>query len=89
MGALKVIRQAKRHTKKIQIIGDCKILTAAMTDGSPVNDPYLEELVQEIRKECAFFEEIEFHHVSRKYNKRADQLATAARQSQRGLVTWR
>jgi hypothetical protein len=49
-----------------------------MTEGTPVKDPYLEEIVKEIRKECSFFEEIEFHHVSRKHNKRADQLATAA-----------
>jgi ribonuclease HI len=77
-GALKALKRAKEWTRTIQIIGDCEILTRAMNKGTPVNDPALDEILREIRKEVEGFDTVEFHHVSRKYNKRADQLATAA-----------
>jgi ribonuclease HI len=77
-GALKALKRAKEWTRSIQIIGDCEILTRAMNMGTPVNDPVLDEILREIRLEAEGFNVVEFHHVSRKYNKRADQLATAA-----------
>jgi ribonuclease HI len=77
-GALKALKRAKDWTRTIQVIGDCEILTRAMNKGTPVNDPALDEILRDIRKEAEGFDKVEFHHVSRKYNKRADQLATAA-----------
>jgi ribonuclease HI len=77
-GALGAVILAKSHTKRAQIIGDCEILTKAMNEGKPVDDPALNSILEEIREECKAFEKISFHHVSRKYNKRADALATAA-----------
>jgi hypothetical protein len=75
---LGAVKMGKAHCKQIQIIGDCEILTKAMNDGTRVDDPYLNEILNEIRSEAAHYENISFHHVSRKHNKRADALATAA-----------
>jgi ribonuclease HI len=77
-GALGMVTLAKTHTKEAQIIGECEILTKAMNGGTEVDDPELNEILQEIRLEAKHFEKITFHHVLIQYNKQADTLATAA-----------
>jgi ribonuclease HI len=76
--ALKALQLVKIFSQTVQIIGDCKILTKIMREDREMTNPILEEIVKEIRKACEDFKSVKFHHMSRKHNKRADQLATAA-----------
>jgi predicted outer membrane protein len=49
-----------------------------MNNGTEVSDPELNKILHNIRQETKHFDNITFHHMSRRHNKRADAFATAA-----------
>jgi ribonuclease HI len=76
--ALLGIRAARTLTTSIKVIGDCEILTNAMNNDEDGRDPELWKIRRAIKEECKNFATISFHHVTREFNKRADQIVTAA-----------
>ena len=69
---------ARSMTNEIEVVGDCMILTKAAPKTHAIKNYALNELLCEIRKLAMCFDEIEFIHVPRELNKRADAIATAA-----------
>ena len=77
-GCLKGMQCARSMTNEIEVVGDCMILTKAAPKTHAIKNYALNELLCEIRKLAMCFDKIEFIHVPRDLNKRADAIATAA-----------
>ena len=77
-GCLKGMQCARSITNEIEVVGDCMILTKAAPKTHAIKNYALNELLCEICKLAMCFDEIEFIHVPRELNKRADAIATAA-----------
>ena len=54
---------------KIEVVGDCMILTKATPKTHAIKNYTLNELLCEICKLAIYFDEIEFTHVPQKLNK--------------------
>ena len=63
-GCLKGMQYVKSITNKIEVVGDCMILTKAAPKTHTIKNYALNELLCEIHKLAMCFDEIEFTHVS-------------------------
>ena len=77
-GALIGLREATKMSKEVEVIGDCMILTNAASKGLTVKDVLLDDVLSEIKEQALSSTKIEFTHVFREHNKRADAIATTA-----------
>jgi ribonuclease HI len=78
LGALRGLEGGAGRGESVDVIGDCEILTKAMNEGRMVSDPDLARIQSQIFEAMKKFTKVRFFHVTREFNKRADQIATAA-----------
>ena len=81
MGAIAAVNIAIKHgIKKIIILGDSNLVIKQITNEWKVKSENLKQHFNELKNVISKqqWEHIEFKHVYRKYNKRADQLANEA-----------
>tara|TARA_X000000950_G_C13902254_1_gene655357 strand:+ start:1789 stop:2196 length:408 start_codon:yes stop_codon:yes gene_type:complete len=81
MGAIAAVNIAIKHDiKKIIILGDSNLVIKQITNEWKVKSENLKQHFNELKNVISKkeWEHIEFKHVYRKYNKRADQLANEA-----------
>ena len=64
--------------KEVAVVGDCQILTELMKRRVGPSNPRLLEIRIRIEELCSKFEKVNFFHVNREFNKRADAIAFAA-----------
>lgn len=67
-----------RDIKQLQVYGDSLLVIKQIKGEYKVNNKLLQDLYKEAIELVAKFEYIEFSHVYRKFNKRADQLSNLA-----------
>jgi ribonuclease HI len=67
-----------RDIKQLQVYGDSLLVINQIKGIYKVNNKLLQDLYKEAMELVAKFEYIEFTHVYRKFNKRADQLSNLA-----------
>ena len=82
-GALIGLRQASKLTERVEVIGDCMILTNAAANDKNVKEVELDNILDEIKTTAGKMKEAKFTHVFREHNKRADAIATAASLSEK------
>ncbi len=81
MGAIAAVNIAIKHgIKKIIVLGDSNLVIKQITNEWKVKSENLKQHFNELKNVISKqqWEHIEFKHVYRKYNKRADQLANEA-----------
>ena len=72
------IKTIEEDIKKLQVYGDSQLVINQINGQYKVRNPLLQELYQEVQGLKTQFEYIEFTHVYREFNKRADQLSNMA-----------
>ena len=71
-------KAVERGWKSVAVVGDCQILTDIMKKGKSATDSRLLSIQLEIHRVTKHLERVEFYHVNREHNKRADAIAFAA-----------
>lgn len=67
-----------KDIKQLQVYGDSQLVINQINGQYKVRNPLLQELYQEVQGLKTQFEYIEFTHIYREFNKRADQLSNMA-----------
>ena len=81
-GCLAGLQQVIGFGQRVEMVGDCKILTEAAPKMKPIDNFELNEILSEIRNIAeSKFAKVEYTHVYREFNKRSDAIATAASHS--------
>ena len=68
----------ERGWRSFAVVGDCKILTDMMKNGTSPENPVLLDIWKKIKLTKSQAESVRFYHVNRENNKRADTIAYAA-----------
>jgi ribonuclease HI len=74
------------YIKRLIVIGDSTLVIKLMLRASSLSDGKLIRIVKRIRKEVARFKSIEYYHILRELNQKADQLANMAAQLNCGAL---
>ena len=70
-GALIGLRQASKLTERVEVIGDCMILTNAAANDKNVKEVELDNILDKIKTTAGKMKEAKFTHVFREHNKMA------------------
>ena len=73
-----LIGAKKLNIKKLKVEGDSKIIINQITGAFKINSKYLMPLYNKAINQLSYFDDIDFKHIYRDKNKRADELANLA-----------